>query len=80
MLTQHVRAELYNKLFSRRKEILEMSHRLKDQWQDIHVAPGDVPDRAQQEYAYQNLVRLDEQTRQEVHIIDQALARMESGN
>ena len=80
MLTQHVRAELYNKLFSRRKEILQMSHRLKDQWQDIHVAPGDVPDRAQQEYAYQNLVRLDEQTRQEVHIIDQALARMEFGN
>ncbi|MBS3780792.1 MAG: hypothetical protein KGY41_10390 [Desulfovermiculus sp.] len=27
MLTQHVRAELYNKLFSRRKEILEISPR-----------------------------------------------------
>lgn len=79
MLTEQVRAELYNKLFSRRREILERSHRLKDQWQDVNVAPGDLPDKAQQENAYQRLGQVDEQSRQEIHTIDRALQKMDSG-
>ncbi|MFP4213455.1 MAG: TraR/DksA family transcriptional regulator [Desulfohalobiaceae bacterium] len=79
MLTEQLKAELYNKLFSRRLEILERTHSLKDQWQDVNVIPGDLLDRAQQEYVYLKLSRLDEQARQEVRIIDQALERMRSG-
>lgn len=80
MLSEQLRAELYNKLFSRRLEILERTQNLKDQWQQINVAPGDLLDKAQQEAVYQNLGRLDEQARKEVRIIDQALERMRSGD
>lgn len=79
MLTKQLRAELYNKLFSRRREILERTHSLKDKWQDVNRAPGDLPDKAQQEYAYQSLSLLDEKSRQEIHVIDRALQKMDSG-
>jgi DnaK suppressor protein len=80
MLGEQLRAELYNKLFSRRLEILERTHNLQDQWQQINVAPGDLSDKAQQEYVYQNLGQLDGQARKELRIIDQALERMRSGS
>lgn len=42
MLTKQLRTELYNKLVSRRREILEKTHRLKDQWQERNIDPGDL--------------------------------------
>lgn len=76
MLTKQLRTELYNKLVSRRREILERTHRLKDQWQERNIDPGDLLDKAQQEYVNQNLEKLDEQARKEMHIIDQTLEKM----
>ncbi len=80
MFSEHTKAELYNKLFSRRKEILEHARNLKDQWLADNYSQTEFGDKAQQEYTYLNLNKLDVQARKEVQIIDRALDKMQFGD
>jgi DnaK suppressor protein len=80
MLSEQTKSELYNKLFSRRKEILEQARMLKDEWQDVNYSEIEFADRAQQENTYQHLEGLDEQGRREVQVIDRALDKMQAGD
>ncbi|EFI34485.1 transcriptional regulator, TraR/DksA family [Desulfonatronospira thiodismutans ASO3-1] len=80
MLSKHSRAELYNKLFTRRMEILEKSKGLKDQWQEGNYAEKEMASRAQMDNMYRSINALDSQARSELNHIDHALDRMIIGN
>lgn len=80
MLSKHSRAELYNKLFTRRMEILEKSKGLKDQWQEGNYAEKEMASRAQMDNIYRSINALDSQARSELNHIDHALDRMITGN
>jgi DnaK suppressor protein len=80
MLSEQMKAELYNKLVTRRREILEQTSRLKDQWRDRNFSEIEFADKAQQENAFQYLEELGDQARREVRVIDRALDRMQAGD
>jgi len=79
MLPETTRKELRNKLYLRRKDIIEQNKRLHDVWQNIDFAAFEYQDRSQLETTSSSLGGLSQRQREELGIIDAALERIQQG-
>ena len=80
MLSQHSRAQLYNKLFIRRKEAMELSRRIREELRNINFAESEFEEKAQLENVYQDLNRQENEAHKEIRLIDHALEKMRGGD
>ena len=68
----------YDKLLQRRREILTNIHALNELSSTANYPESEVEMKAQYETSYQNLEKLEERYRDEMHLIDKALNKIEN--